>query len=66
MRFKIGQKVTYNGFAIFGETGANWVGRIGRHHHKKSNRLVVRGEIPGENAKFELYLTTVKPYLQLP
>ena len=63
---RMNQKVTFNGFAMWGESGPNWVGRIGRHHFKNSRRLVVRGEIPGENSKFELYLTTVKPYIQRP
>jgi hypothetical protein len=60
MKFKIGNKVQFTGYF---EPGVTDFGIVGRHHYKKSKRLVIRGKMVGfTKCFFEVYLTDVKNY----
>jgi hypothetical protein len=56
MRFKVGNKIQFTGYF---EPGVTDTGRVGRHHYKKSRRLVVRGVAHWYNTPYECYLSEI-------
>ena len=60
MKLKIGNKVKFTGYF---ENGVTDVGQIGRHHYKRSRRLVIRGKMTGfTHCFYEVYLSNIRKH----